>query len=229
MQLAMITLIALMPLILSTIDPQEPTHVCYEKKTVDTLLEEANRDYGVICYSRQGALTNNLEGVRLSFAARGSRTIPEARMLIVSLCEKYLSIVNSDEEALRYFAVGRFLPREFKISVAFRDEQGKNLRNRGSSKDLLGYVALIDGKILYAIQNDERVPYQTIHRESYEEALAIVQKENPRFLPVKKESVFEKPLQVNHRRRGLQRKADHDQVFKEVCFEILERESGGLN
>lgn len=92
--------------------------------------------------------------------------ITQARILFIDMISKFLAKVNSDTEIQQYLLNYPFNENNLEMSISFF-ENGNSV-----SPPYISYVGIINGKVFYCI--DENDQYETVFRETYQEAINIV-------------------------------------------------------
>ena len=160
-------------------------HCNFAGEIMNQFISDAKEQYGLACYGSGGGFLDRVNSIHLSFTTLGPKSQEELRVMMVTITEDFLKRVNSHQEIREYLVTYPFQPANLKFRIALLRLDGKAIHNKGKEKELLGDVVLLNGKLLYQIENDDKVYLQTIHREIYEEARAIVKKQHPElfFLP----------------------------------------------
>ena len=117
---------------------------------------------------------SNIDGIRmmhLSLGYDGPLDIAVARKLIIYSGELLLKNINTDEEIRPYLYQYPFTGENIKIFISVQND-----KSNMPTKEPLKSIMLSYGTIRYFIY-DENENLKEIHRESYEEALKIVQEE----------------------------------------------------
>jgi hypothetical protein len=114
-----------------------------------------------------------LEMLSLSFSTDDSYDILLGRKLIVFCGEIFLKNINSNEKFKPYLKNFPFTSKNIEIFISVGNKNRKNKYNEYNLKAL----DLHKNFIKYEIY-DENENLKTIHKETYEEALKIVQSEN---------------------------------------------------
>ncbi|KPK33082.1 MAG: hypothetical protein AMS24_02180, partial [Chlamydiae bacterium SM23_39] len=99
--------------------------------------------------------------------------IDKARELLVYAAEVFLNEFNSFEKIRPYLANYPFTSKNIDLSIFFHDE-----KNNSYASPHLTYVFLGYGETVNYVKKNENNQFQTVHEETYEEALAIVNKNN---------------------------------------------------
>jgi hypothetical protein len=102
---------------------------------------------------------------------------------MIKLVEEFLRRINADEEIREHLVNFPFNAKNLDFTISLRDKNGHAIKNDNANIDLIYSVQLLKGEIDYHILNEMQAALQTIHTETYDEALAIVKKTHPEVLP----------------------------------------------
>jgi len=100
------------------------------------------------------------------------KTIEEARRSIVPVVELFLKTFNEDKHIRPSLYNFPFRPQNVKIGIACIDDQGHFLR-----EPFIYSVYCASDKIWYSIWEKDPPRIRIVHKESFEEAKAILEKE----------------------------------------------------
>jgi hypothetical protein len=117
-----------------------------------------------------GGMIDSIKCMGLHCRYRGRLEIKEARRLMVESVELFLSNINEHEKVRPYLCAHPFPVSGIDLMLAIKEENGSRVPS-----DQLSLMIAMNGDIWYH-NKDPKMDY-VIHRERYEEALAIVQKE----------------------------------------------------
>jgi len=95
--------------------------------------------------------------------------LSKARELLVYIIENYLSAINSNIEVRPYLHNYPFTAKNIEIRIWIRP---------GKKKPPFGEIycfAALEGELIYDTKTATSINYQTLHEETYEEALKIVE------------------------------------------------------
>ncbi|HEY2810972.1 MAG TPA: hypothetical protein VGJ00_06250 [Rhabdochlamydiaceae bacterium] len=96
--------------------------------------------------------------------------IDEARELLMSAGNMFLDAINEDERIRPYLINYPFLPKNIGIEIYFKELNGSNIKEPGK----LHVAWLMNGLLTYDDENLETKRLQTIHKETFEEAIEIL-------------------------------------------------------
>ena len=111
----------------------------------------------------------NVKKLHIEFISDQSIDIKKGRKLIIYCAQKFLHNINSNKEIRPYLYSSPFGFKDIDIALYFNDKDSLK-------KNTLNTISMFYGKISYDV-SDEVAVLKTIHTESYEEALKIVEKE----------------------------------------------------
>lgn len=135
--------------------------------------------YGFKPFSVGGQLSGNIQLLRMSFTTPKSNkiyTIDEARQFIVALVEEVYMNVNNDECIRPYLDTFPMERNKLNIGINFTDSNGRFIKN-----EQLASVDLSGENVFYSSYTDEK-GFKTIYKETYEEALEIVRRQQENCL-----------------------------------------------
>lgn len=95
-------------------------------------------------------------------------TLPSARRLLLEISEEFVRFRNSEAIDNPFSYKRIYKPSDFNISMGFWDKNGKRV-----PKNYVDQIFLTNGEIAYFIS--EKKFHDIIHKETYEEAMRIVQ------------------------------------------------------
>lgn len=122
-----------------------------------------------------GGSEQGLTLLLMSFDKNGNPVdISTARRLIVECVQEFLADINNNEQLRPYLKVFPFTPANVEISIIFSDPNGGRVFD-----PVLEVVAAHGGKVYYrTVDPNDHYKYKSKTDETYEEALAIIKKEN---------------------------------------------------
>ena len=115
-------------------------------------------------------------------------SLVEARELVVKASEEYLKAINSSKRVRPYLKNYPFTIKNVEVDIYSLTEKGGDV-----SSDQIEYISVIDGVVTYALPYPENARRPILHKESYVEALRIVNEEKAlkNNCEIKSESVSE--------------------------------------
>jgi len=148
------------------------------RKAVHSFAKQIRKEKGWFLEGYGGSFCNPEKiKLHLRFATCGKYTRVESRRLLIETAEQFIDFVNKHEKYIKIFKDSKFSEENLELSISFYDEDDQFVKEEGCVAD----VALLDeNKIIYLYEPENRKGF--IHHqeenESYQEALAIVRKEN---------------------------------------------------
>lgn len=122
-----------------------------------------------------GGMCGNIKLLSIGFYLNNSPTVAEARMIYVKSVESLLNSVNKNPDVRKYLDSFPFSTKNLQYTFSFPFLEVQKYQDFP-----IVYVSLIDGRILYRV-NDPFTgspnPLRTVYEESYEDALRIVNAE----------------------------------------------------
>ena len=152
--------------------PPEP----YYCKIIDRITHKYLKEYiipqGLDCICIGGSMMGDIQAVALGFVSYKALNVDEARKLYVNIVEEYLHRVNCNEEVHPYLHNYPFTINNLEFTIRFSHPNGKRIAD--------GHVALmffIENRnlLFYKGYDSNTDNFYLLHKESYEEALKIVQ------------------------------------------------------
>ena len=151
---------------------KEPEKVVLKRKVMVRTIKKLKKEKNLYCDGFGGFGVKVVEMSALSFVHEGEPyDIDKARKLLVYAAEVFLNEFNSFEKIRPYLANYPFTSKNIELRIFFVDD-----KNHDYFSPNLTTASSIRGKFFYKM--DENNYYKTVHEETYEEALAIVNKNN---------------------------------------------------
>ena len=132
-------------------------------------IEECEKKYQLDCIGTGGRFANNVAKIEICFIAYRKGSIEEARTLEVTMVEKILSEINSNEKIRSFLNDYPFQPKNIDISIAFHKEDNSRYTDKSVS-----FIFLSRDKLFYSSEDPNTGKLIDILEEPYEEALRIV-------------------------------------------------------
>ena len=150
------------------------TSICYSPTQKGTLSNEimkkvanqVNNETGLIPCGTGGQAMDEIKMLALAFDCHEQLNIDSARKLLITVLEKFKSEINSDSRIRQYLTNYPFEPKNIEIRIFIKN---KNRSNLGKNK--LCIISAINGILEYEIYTPDGFNLETIHEESYEEAI----------------------------------------------------------
>ncbi len=116
-----------------------------------------------------GSVSHEIRMLYLGFECRKPMDVAKAREFLVLAIQDFAAEINSDERMRPFLTVYPFEPKNIRISIFLIDRNGKDF-----GEGTLCAASARDGVLTYTNHGPNK-QYPTIHAETYEEALQIVQ------------------------------------------------------
>ena len=122
------------------------------------------------CIGTGGGMMSNIQMMATSFQFFHEVNLEEARELVITTTLEYLKAINGSKEVRPYLEIYPFCPKNVEVMIWIKEPDGYDV-----PFDQIAQVTLSEGVIsYYSYKYDPGNSYQTLHRETYEEALKIV-------------------------------------------------------
>ncbi|MFS8562832.1 MAG: hypothetical protein LVR00_00225 [Rhabdochlamydiaceae bacterium] len=119
-----------------------------------------------------GKMMHDIQAMHMSFQFYEVVDIGTARQLLVDATQEYLLAINSSKEIRPYLHTYPFTVENVEIAIYFYNPDGSTV-----STNKIEVGAVRQGKLVYYIDYPEKHTIKSIHEETYEEALEIVNAE----------------------------------------------------
>ncbi len=145
-------------------------------KIIDRITYKYLKEYilpqGLDCICKGGSMMGDIQAVALGFVSYKALNVNEARKLYVNIVEEYLHRVNCNEEVRPYLHNYPFTINNLKFTIRFSHPNGKRIADGH-----VAYMSFIASRnlIFYRGYDSNTDNFYLLHKESYEEALKIVQ------------------------------------------------------
>jgi hypothetical protein len=116
-----------------------------------------------------GKMMNDIQAMDMSFYYYQEINLKKARELIVYAISEYLLAINSNTEVRPYLHEYPFTAKNVEIDIWICEPNGAY-----PPLDKIYYISAIDGNLTYYLDLPETYSRQAICKETYEEALKIV-------------------------------------------------------
>ena len=142
-------------------------------KITSKFAKKMKAEKGLRCIGTGGGMMTDIQRMAISFQYFHEVNLDEARELLVSVVQEYLKAINGSKEVRPYLHEYPFRFEDIEIMIWIKEPNGNDVP--------LGKIAQITVSrgvvIYYSYKYDPGNSYQTLHRETYEEAVKIVNKE----------------------------------------------------
>ena len=147
----------------------EPKYVHLADNIINKTANELKKEKRLHLIGHGGSMMYDVKKLGISFVSIDEITIEEGRKLIQYCAQKLLSNINSNKQIRPYLNTVPFEVKDIDVAISFRE--------RDTEKNYsIDFISMHYGKIIYDISDKEEV-LKTIHEETYEEALKIVESE----------------------------------------------------
>lgn len=121
-----------------------------------------------------GGMMNQVRMMAISFEQLGEITMEQGRELIVYCINEYLSAINASEEIKPFLIHYPFTTEDIQIEIFVYDKN-----HRDVPLGALCVLCEIDGILKYKIKEPDPIIFKQIHKETYDEAVKIVETGGP--------------------------------------------------
>ena len=139
--------------------------------------KELEKKYNLVPVGTGGSMMDNIKMMAISFRYFGEIDIDTSRELIVKAIEHYLKNINTNAEVKPYLNNYPFTPGNIEIMLFL---------TRPNYKDFppgqLESITAWEGKIKYKANDSTNKKFISLHKETYEEAVAILKKQGKLYL-----------------------------------------------
>lgn len=152
----------------------EPEYIQYADKVMNDFVKFAYKKYGLVLHGSGGGFMDQINKVNMFFYTKEQLSIPEMRILLISLTNDFLEKINSGDNSEEYLAEYPFGFDRLCFSIVIYDQNYKRIVNPGSSIDRITFAYTSGDKINYFILNEEKDNLQKVFEEYYSDALMKV-------------------------------------------------------
>lgn len=152
------------------IEKKSTYYPTYAHQVVGILKQEVEKEYNVHCCAVGGSMPYDIMEIDVWFQTMQPASVELARELIVNINKKFYRIINSDENIRPFLREYPFPIERLDILIQF-DEFVKNTVSNNQIK----CVSHTNGNISYLQDDETGHKYVAFYKESYGEALKIVQ------------------------------------------------------
>ena len=122
------------------------------------------------CIGTGGGMMSNIQMMATSFQFFHEVNLDEARELVVTATSEYLTAINGSKELRPYLEIYPFGPKNVEVMIWIKEPNGNNV-----PFDKIDFVSAVNGVLKYDLPDDPQTHAdRELHRETYEEALKIV-------------------------------------------------------
>ena len=155
----------------SSIEYESPRYVQLAHKITNKTAKTLEKEKGVILVGRGGQMMNDIQMMAMSFDLYHEMSLEEARELIIFSVEKYLQDINENKEIKPFLHDDPFTAKNVEIRIWIWNSNKSTLSSKG-----ICYLSVLKGKVSY--YSNESDPDTPMHRETYDEAIDIVNSQN---------------------------------------------------
>ena len=136
-------------------------------------IRKMKKEKGLQCIGTGGGMMTDIQRMAISFQFFQEVDLAQARELLVSTTVEYLHAINSSREVRPYLHNYPFGLENIEVMMWVEDPNGKSI-----PIDQIAQMTLSNGVLsYYSYKYDPGNSYRELHKETYEEALKIVDAE----------------------------------------------------
>lgn len=151
---------------------QSPRYVKLAHEITEKTAKKLKEQKGLSLAGTGGQMMNDIQMMMMGFNFYKVVDIETARQLLTDSVQEYLSAINSNEKIRPYLHNYPFTPKNVEIVIYFYNPDRSKVPN--------GKINIAEAsrdEIIYYIDYPEKHTIKTIHEETYEEALKLVNNE----------------------------------------------------
>ncbi len=133
--------------------------------------EKLEKEIGLVCIGTGGGMMGDIYHKAMSFHYYQEVDLKKARELLVYASQCYLSAINTDKKVRPYLHVYPFPIQNIEIDIWSKEPDGKNV-----PFDKIACFGVLNGVVKYLLDRPNKT-YITFYKETYEEAVRIVEGE----------------------------------------------------
>ena len=157
----------------TSIQNSRPSDSQLVDKILKTVATKMKIETGLIPCGTTAQMLNQIQTIGLLFDYHQPLTVEEGRELVIKAAEKLLQEINMNKQIHPYLSHFPFSPKNVVIKIYVQQPNGS-----GFGHDQVCVFSLRNAVIDYKIELSEPPFIQTIHSETYEEALQLLNQEN---------------------------------------------------
>jgi hypothetical protein len=166
---------------LTTSSHQSPDYVKKAHAITAQVARKIQQETGLRLIGTGGGMMDHIRMMAMSFAQYGVVTMEEGRELVIYCVQEYLAAINGCEEIRDNLAHYPFTPRDIEIAIFIRGP-----KNEDVPIGEFNAVGIINGILDYNIEQSGFPSMKKIHKETYDEAVKIIQEKDPDMRLIKK-------------------------------------------
>ena len=160
---------------------ESPDYVRKAHAITAQVARKIKEETGLRLIGTGGGMMGHIRMMAMSFAHYGGVTMEEGRELVVYCVQEYLTAINACEEIRDYLIHYPFTSRDIEIAIFIRGP-----KNEDVPIGELNAVGIIKGILDYNIKQTGLPSMKKIHKETYQEAVKIIQEKDPTMQLIKK-------------------------------------------
>lgn len=138
-------------------------------KITEKAAKKLKGERGLVLAGTGGQMMNDIQMMSMGFNFYKVVDIDAARQLLIDSVEEYLFEINANKEVRPYLHNYPFTAQNVEVVIYFYNPDGSKVPS-----DKITIAAAEQGKIIYYVDYPERYTIKSIHEETYENALKIV-------------------------------------------------------
>ena len=147
-----------------------PVYIKYADSITNPFVKDMCKKHHLSYFGGGGGFLHNVENITIEFVSHSIADVEQARSLLLSCSEELLKRVNADETIRPYLNHYPFTAKDISIGICYFDRNGTWVKSK-----CIASASVAEGPIYYTIFDEEANNLKTFHKESYQEALKIVQ------------------------------------------------------
>ncbi|HSW87364.1 MAG TPA: hypothetical protein VLG49_07710, partial [Rhabdochlamydiaceae bacterium] len=138
-------------------------------QVVEEVTKKMEKDYSISCLQTGGSMTENLQGIKVSFGAFRKGSIEEAREIEIEAIHRLIKSINEDEQLHSHLCESPFPASRVQVSLSFYSNPEGDL----------AHISHRDGTIRYKTRDSKSDRFKILQKESLNEAEQIIQSKMP--------------------------------------------------
>ncbi len=134
--------------------------------------KKLQKELGLFCIGTGGGMMGDIYHMSMSFQYFEEVDEGKARDLLVSATQEYLLAINTDKKVRPYLHNYPFMVEGIDISIWSKEPDGRSV-----PFDKIACFGVTKGVVDYSLDQPGNKPYVVIHKETYAEALKIVEEQ----------------------------------------------------
>ena len=155
----------------TSIENQSPRYVQIAHKITQETGKQIEKEKGLVLAGTGGGMMDDIQMMAMGFDLYHEVSLKEARELVVYATEKYLENINAKKEIRAHLHNSPFTAKNIEIRIWISNPDRSNLPFNS-----IKYISGLEGRISYYSKVSGKP--KLLLRETYEEALEIVNNEN---------------------------------------------------